>query len=268
VRRRLPAIAVAAAAVLAALAGTPADASPAHGLPPVGADVSHPQCPVFDGQALLGLPAEADLAVVGVDDGVAALPNPCLAAELRWARAATAGRPGLPVSLYLNTADPGPASARWPSGGDAAVPNPYGACRPGSTGAACAFRYGWSLAAADTARVAAPAGTTWWLDVESANTWSGTRAANLAVLEGMAAAIRAAGGTPGVYANRSDWRTIVGPVPASSPLRDVPTWLAGATTQAGAAENCRHATLTGGGRVALTQYLDPLLAVDGDVACS
>jgi hypothetical protein len=261
--RRLVALLVASGAGIAAFGGAHAGAHAA--VPPdaVGADVSHPQCPVFAGQPFLGLPGTVRFAVVGVNDGVATATNPCLAGELAWAAQATGGRIGSRIALYVNTADPGTASARWPRSGA----GPYGSCEPGDAGPACAYAYGSALARDDLARVPAPAGTRWWLDVESANTWSGTRLANRAVLEGMADALGAAGARPGLYANRTDWAAIIGRVPASSPLHELPTWLAGATTRAGALENCSHPTLPGGGRIELAQFLPLLGTVDLDVRC-
>lgn len=255
---RALAIVVTAGAAIAALAGPSAAPAPAvH-----GADVSFPQCPVFPGQPL-ALPNATDFAVVGVNDGVATETNGCLEVELAWA-AASAGAGS--TELYVNTADPGTASARWPRADLLGSADPYGPCAAGSPGPACAYAYGWSLAAADLDRVPSGTGRRWWLDVEAANTWTGTRAANRAVLEGMTAAFQAAGDRVGLYANRQDWAALIGRVPGSSPLWALPTWLAGATTEQGAAENCTHATLTGGGRVALSQWhgLDP---VDLDLAC-
>ncbi len=166
----------------------------------------------------------------------------------------------------MNTADPGTASARWPRQDLLGGADPYGACRPGSAGPACAYDYGWGLASDDLDRVPDGSERRWWLDVEVANTWTGTPAANRAVLEGMTGAFQAAGDRVGLYSSRRDWAALIGAVPASSPLHSLPTWLAGATTEQGAAENCTHATLTGGGRVALSQWhgLDP---VDQDLAC-
>lgn len=266
--RRLAALAVLVGAGLAAVTTSPASAAGAVPLGAVGTDVSHPQCPVFPGQALIGLPTATPFAIVGVNDGVATGTNACLEDELGWAATATAGGSGSRIAVYANTADPGTASARWPRTATLGAVDPYGACTAGSAGEACAFEYGWALAAADLGRASLPAGTTWWLDVESANTWDGTPAANRAVLEGMTTALKASGARPGLYANRSDWAAIVGRVPVASPLHDLPTWLAGATTRSGAAENCTHTTLTGGGRIELTQYVPPIGTLDADLTCT
>lgn len=265
--RRLVVAAVVAAAGLAALAA-PADASPVVPQGTVGVDVSFPQCsafPAFPGP-ILTLPPSAPFVVVGVNDGVAATVNGCLGTELGWAGTAA---PGGRVDLYLNTADPGPASARWPTTSAGSPGTPYGPCRPGSAGPACAYAYGAVIARADLAvpGLPAPSTATWWLDVEAANTWSGTTAANRAVLEGMTAALHAAGAHVGVYAARSDWTEIVGTVPATSPLYGLHTWLAGAITLTGAEENCTHAPLTAGGRIDLAQYKPVADTIDSDLAC-
>ncbi|MCU1473783.1 hypothetical protein [Amnibacterium sp.] len=265
--RRLVVTAAAAAAALAALAG-PADASPVVPQGTVGVDVSFPQCSAFPGfpGPILTLPLSSSFVVVGLNEGVAATVNDCLGTELAWAGTPARDRR---VDLYLNTADPGPTSARWPTSSVGSPGTPYGQCRAGDAGPACAYAYGAVLARADLAvpGLPAPATATWWLDVESANTWSGTTAAHRAVLEGMTAALHAAGAHVGVYAARGDWTGIVGTVPATSPLYGVHTWLAGATTAAGAAENCTHAPLTAGGRIDLAQYTGFADTVDSDLAC-
>jgi hypothetical protein len=265
--RRLVVAVAAVAAGLSAIAG-PADATSVVPQGTVGVDVSFPQCSAFPGfrGPILALPPSAPFVVVGVNEGVAATVNDCLGTELGWARAAARGGR---VDLYLNTADPGPASARWPTSSAGSPGTPYGPCRAGNPGPACAYAYGAVLARADLAvpGLPAPASATWWLDVESANTWSGTTAANRAVLEGMTAVLHAAGAHVGAYASRSDWTGIVGTVPATSPLFGLHTWLAGAITLAGAEENCTHAPLTAGGRIDLAQYKPVADTIDSDLAC-
>jgi hypothetical protein len=50
-------------------------------------------------------PRGAAFGVIGVNGGRAFTRNPCLAAQLRWARRTSAGRP----AFYANTGNPGPA---------------------------------------------------------------------------------------------------------------------------------------------------------------
>ncbi len=154
--------------------------------------------------------------------------------ELYWAVSSSTGAANQPkASLYVNTGDPGNVANNqpvtdWPSSGN----TPYGACTTttvtiGSTGdlvgadsTACAWMYGaqaaneaasWlaSEAASDnngSPPVSVPTGPgayPWWLDVETGNSWQGGsagQAMNVAVLQGMVAALQAAGATTiGIY---------------------------------------------------------------------
>ncbi|WP_091542494.1 hypothetical protein [Modestobacter sp. DSM 44400] len=242
------------------LAGpTAADAAPA--APSTGGyDVSHPQCGTT-------LPSTRAFAIVGVNGGTAATTNPCLAPQLRWAAASSGAVPTQPkVQLYVNTANPGQVIDQvttWPTTGQ----NRYGTC-DGSNSAACSYQYGKERAANDvrildpaarSAGVSVAAGAyTWWLDVETGNTWqtgsSAALARNRATLEGMAESLTAAGGRVGIYSTSTQWRQIVGTVPSASSLSPLPSWLAGATTLNGARTNCAKAPLTRG-PVVLAQYV-------------
>lgn len=261
----LTAVAAVAAVVLvpsAALAATR----------PSGIDVSYPQCSDDGtGSGIVALPQPGAFAVVGVNTGLATGTNPCLAAELAWAGTAPGGA-GVPaVALYVNTANPGLDAAWWPASNrlqhGGTVHNPRGTCRH-RAGAACAYVYGYSLAHDDATRRGVPdaASSTWWLDVETANSWSSDRAANRAALEGMVAGFRAARATAGLYATRQHWVEVAGAVPGSSTLAALPGWLAGATTRSGAAANCSHAPLPAAGRIRMTQYT-VTGGLDRDLAC-
>jgi hypothetical protein len=267
---RLVLAAVAAATVLlgaptAALAAEPTPKV----LSTVGHDVSRPQC---IGTGTLVLPTEQAFGIVGVNAGVANTTNPCLDSELAWASASTGATRQPGVAVYVNTANPGLAASWWPAANRSLlgtpVDPPSGVCKH-RAGRACAYVYGYSLAEQDLLRPALgmPTGTIWYLDVEEANTWSTDVVANRAVLEGMTAAFAAAGARVGLYANRTDWHRFLGSVPRSSSLYRLPTWLAGAITPGGAAENCTHAPLTGGGRITLTQFLPVDATVDSNLSC-
>ena len=156
-----------------AAVAAPAEAAPAAG---PGHDISHPDC----GDEF---PNGSAFGVVGINSGRPFSANPCLAAQYRWA----AGRPG-GAAVYVNTGNPAPRSAHyWPRSGstDPAL------CRDSSstTDPGCAYDYGWH-AAADALRTGetlgpAVLGHTWWLDVETSNTWNGNGVANTALLQGM-----------------------------------------------------------------------------------
>ena len=171
------------------------------------------------------------------------------------------------VQLYLNTANPGQVLDQvttWPTSGE----NRYGAC-DGENTVACSYQYGVERAAnsvrgifAPAARAAGlptgPAGYTWWLDVETGNTWqTGSTAAlarNRATLEGMTDHLTSLGARVGVYSTGRQWRQIVGTVPPSSSLTPLRSWLAGATTLDGAIDNCDDPPLTRG-PVVHSQYV-------------
>jgi hypothetical protein len=243
---------------------------------PAGYDVSYPLC----GRAL---PVGAAFAVVGVNGGLANNANPCLATELAWA-AATPGLTGPrqpPVSLYLNTADPGNRVADWPTQavGNVAGATPYGGC-DGSWSPACGYLYGelrgassYQLAVAANSPVA-PASVPWWLDVETVSSWAkptdqpGWAAANIATIQGFVAGLRVSGaaGPIGFYSTRLQWRQITDLDATTSPSRfpaSSPDWVAGLGSLGRAQARCSESF--SGAPVKLAQYTTA--GLDGDYAC-
>jgi hypothetical protein len=250
------------AAWLAALAGS------AQAVSTTGYDISYPQCNA-------SFPASPGFGIVGVNGGRPYSANPCLGtgdgpSELSWA--------GMNAQLYANTADPGPAlSTHWPNG-QTSPQQCNTAANPGSDTAQCAYDYGWNAAGdsyQDTvnAYVAlgwAPSGATrtpvanaWWLDVESANSWTSNTSFNVDALQGEADYLKSVGAASvGFYATASDWQTITG---ATTSFAAYASWLPGASSLAQAQANCNGAGVTGGG-IALTQY--PSGGFDGDYRCA
>ena len=247
-------------AVAAAILAVPGTASAAPTT--VGYDVSYPQC----GSSL---PKERAFAVVGVNGGLSTKANPCLSTQLAWASKSSGAVPDQPkAQLYLNTANPGEVRTQvttWPRTGS----TPYGTC-DGSNSHACSYQYGWERAknsvtaffvpAAKAAGIdTSPDGYTWWLDVETMNTWqSGSSAAlarNRATLEGMAAYLTSEDAEVGLYSTIFQWIQVAGSVPDDSPLAELPSWLAGATSLSGARSNCSKSALVPDGEVTMTQYV-------------
>ena len=186
-----------------------------------------------------------------MSDGVAFSDNPCLVAEYTWA----AGAPR-PASFYMNTADPGAQSVHWTAPG----PKP---CSGASSDAGCAYNYGWNAAShafsyAD-AQTGVAARSAWWLDIETANTWSSTTALNSADIHGMVDFFTGRSVTVGIYSTGFQWNQITGGLTLG-----VPNWLAGASSTAQAVNWCTTANPFSGGRVAMVQYTT---TVDTDVAC-
>ncbi len=240
----------AAACSVLMLAGTHAQAAAAAG---PGNDVSWPQC----GKTL---PRGQTFAIVGVNNGLANTTNPCLATQLSWAGTSKGGTGQPLVALYVNTANPGTAGSWWPNSntyGGTKVSNPYGECTAGSVDEACSYMYGYAKAYDDAniRGISNAAAYTWWLDVETGNSWSASKGANRADLEGMAAYFASIGARTGLYSTGTQWNQIVGTVPSSSNLYRLQSWLAGARSLVGAKRNCSDAPLTAGGKVTVTQYV-------------
>ncbi len=164
-----------------------------------GYDISYPQC---GGP----FPTSPAFGIVGVNAGIVFSPNPCLGtgdgpSELAWAG-------GTAAQLYANTGNPGPAlSTHWPNGQTSPrVCNT--AALPGADTADCAYDYGWNAAANSyKAAVAAyvslglapagatrtPTANTWWLDVETTNSWRSNVSLNVADLQGAVAYLQSVG---------------------------------------------------------------------------
>ena len=258
-----------AAAVLASLAIVTASGAAAYagqqGTGPTGNDVSYPQC----GQTL---PSGQAFGIVAVNDGLANTTNPCLADEISWAQDSAGAARQPKASLYVNTADPGNHGVTdWPVNNTdpvtgRQVTDPYGTCA-GSNNPACAWQYGWDLAAIDaqTRGVPDPGRYRWWLDVETINSWASSTKNNRADLEGMVSYFRHIGATAGLYSTPRQWDPIVGTVSQASPLYRLPDWIPGAKTLSQAKKNCRLTPLTGGGVITVTQWKTP--PVNSDLSC-
>src|SRR4051812_37666154 len=189
-------VAVLGAAVLAAGIGTAAVA-----LGRYGNDISWPQC----GGAF---PTKAGVGIIGVTGGRPFTQNPCLAAEWQWATTAK----GAPA-YYMNLNNTG-----------AADPAGYGA-----QAAAYALNYASSQTGASSA-----VNHTWWIDVETANTWSSNQAANAAVVQGALKYLKQHTAKPvGFYPPGYQGGVTTGGV-----RRGAPVWAAGASSAASAPSMC------------------------------
>jgi hypothetical protein len=271
---------------------------------PVGNDISYPQCggtfpskPAFGIVGVNGGLANELNPCLGPSSAYPSYKQ----SELFWAASVPTGGTSQPkASLYLNTADPGniyngKPVADWPTSGT----TPHGTCKTttvttnsgtftvGQNSPACAWQYGYNRAAQDASWLTSAAsaiaaqsppvsvpGTAssypWWLDVETANSWrSGTsgQAMNVADLQGMIAALAAAGATViGSYSTSFQWNQITGGTTSSAAgsLFGIPDWIPGASSQTGAVRNCKLKSFTGG-RVAITQWT--ARSIDNDHAC-
>ena len=199
--------------------------------------------------------------------GTGTTTNPCLAQQLAWGDRVTTDGVPTHADVYVNTANPGHLADWWPTAdltrAGSPVANPAGRCA-GAEDAACSYVYGYSVDV--SARGVSDASTrTWWLDVETMNSWSWDRQSNLAAVEGMAAAIHAAGADVGVYSTQRQWGLVVGDATPSVALAGAPSWIAGATSRTGALANCSAGSLTPAGRVRMVQWVQH--GLDHDIAC-
>ncbi len=220
-------------------------------------DISWPQC----GGPYPPTPAYG---IVGVNGGIVFSANPCLAEQLTWAGGAAAG-------FYANTGNPGPAlSSHWPLGQTLPM-----ACDPATPdSAACAYDYGYNAAADSYANAgagfsalgltASPAASTWWLDVETANSWQDDVSLNIANLQGAVDYLTSVAqvASVGFYSTAYQWGVITG---GTSVFAAHPSWVAGASDALDASLSCGGTGFTGGG-IALAQY--PSGGFDADLRCA
>ena len=235
--------------ILPAYAATPAPAGS------TGYDISWPQCPS-------SFPAGGAFGIVGVTNGLAFSSNPCLSGEYAWA----SSRP-YAAGLYINTGNPETASSNWAGRAGVGPRTCTTANLADPSNVDCAYNYGWN-AATDALRVAAAnvgaaaRSLPWWLDVEIANSWNGTAAANSSTVQGYIDYQRTQStGTVGIYSTGYQWGQITGGYPVPS----APDWLAGASSVTEAASLCNPANSFSGGPMQLVQY--PSGGFDANYVC-
>jgi hypothetical protein len=108
--------------------------------------------------------------------------------------------------------------------------------------------------------VAAGPGRQWWLDVETANSWSGDTGANTSVIAGALAYLRGQQVDVGIYSTRYQWGLITG----GAQIPSVPNWVPGARSAAEAPGFCAAGRSFTGGPVVMTQFTT---AFDFDYLC-
>ena len=243
-------VTAALSAVLTLGSSGPAIAAPRSTAPTVGYDVSYPQC---GGR----LPKDPAFGIIGVSDGLAYGQNPCLSLQYAWALKA----PRTPA-FYMNTGNPGTATTRtswYRQDGPAACSE---ANQPG-----CAYNYGWFAAkaafeyAASQSSLAATTSAEWWLDVETANSWSTDTALNVVDIQGSIDFLRSKVMTVvGVYSTGYQWGQITGGEQFDA---TIPNWVAGALNAKGAPALCSSGF--SGGAVRYVQYVSG--GFDANYAC-
>jgi hypothetical protein len=202
------------AALLALLPTTShASTAPTPGRATQGVDIGWPNCPVGMGiperrtQGQPMPPTGAAFAVLGLTNGPAFYPNPCLASQVRYVRARH-----LWTGVYSIVSYPTAAQlARY--GGSGALPTRlYRAAQ-----AEARFNLD-TMHQAGIAR--APM---MWVDVEPVRgwPWSGIKADNNTVISGVIAAYQQAGMRVGLYSYKSGWNEITG----GRRITGLPTWV-------------------------------------------
>jgi hypothetical protein len=203
-----------------------------------GRDIGWPQCPNdvgFRGRNGLGQPMPEEgvkFVIIGVTNGRAFTPNPCLDRHLGWVRSHHVHAAAYAFATYPTRAQ----LRRYRHSG------PYDGGRflggLGNAGHAAA-RY--------NVRVMQQHGFTTphvWLDVEpsSSRPWSGRRTWNRAVVRGWVQAYHEAGYTVGFYSTTSLWDHILGPLRLG-----LPEWrTAGPTSSSAALRRCGERGFQGG----------------------
>jgi hypothetical protein len=227
---------------------------------PVGLDVSWPQCNDE-------LPASNGFAIVGVNRGRTYSENDCLSAQLEWA--------GRTADVYLNTANPGPHnSIYWPVGDS----GPVRCDRHDEDSHECAYLYGWNAAADGYARVVAAhrslgwadadddrvaTSSTWWLDVETANSWRVDHSLNVAALHGAVDFLESMDVEEvGFYSTPLLWWRVTR---GTDDFVEYPAWHAGGHTRSGAEDRCDDRGFTGG-ELRMVQWVED--GLDRNVRCA
>jgi hypothetical protein len=226
-----------------------------------GHDISHPEC----GQEP---PSGGAFGIVGINYGRPFSTNPCLQAQYRWAT----GRPS-GAAVYVNTGNPAPTSAHyWPRSGSS---DPAQCTDSDSTtDPGCAYDYGWHAAAyaltAGRQLGTAVLARTWWLDVETSNTWNGDGKSNTAVLQGMYDYLHSHGvARVGLYSTGYQWQKITDGYTVSTaadyrdtwspavtpdyPLHEAPLWVATGGNSSSALAKC--STSFTGGPTRMVQFI-------------
>src|SRR5438270_4435620 len=217
-----------------------------------GYDVSWPQCSGKNGTgpAARSMPSTGvRYVILGLTHGAGHTVNPCLGAQLSWAK-----EHHVPVGAYLVPTYPTKAQLA------AASTGPYGtcgndtACRLGNDGAQQATD------ALETMKQQGVPAPMVWVDVEfrRSPSWSHNHANNAQVIDGVFTGLRTAAMPYGIYTTSYMWSHIVGEWKV-----DAPNWLpAGSAKSDDAKTICRHSGT--GGTTWLGQYTHGL---DQDLTC-
>lgn len=203
-----------------------------------GVDVSWPNCSASIPKASFG--------IVGVTGGLNFTKNSCLKAEASHFTN---------LSLYTNTGYPGKSTGLNYQSAPKACDTSDLDC--------LAYNYGYNAAqfAFNYAQNSGVYANTWWLDVETMNSWSSVDE-NKGSLQGQIDALKDSGiNTVGIYSTTYQWGVIT-----DGWQNNLPSWGATTWTQARQAAKYCHGHEFTGGPSYLMQYT-PKRSLDRDVAC-
>jgi hypothetical protein len=215
-------VASAASGVLAATNPYPSGQS--------GYDVSYPQCG--------GAKPSGSFGIVGVNGGRPFSSNACLAGEYAAATGPIA------ASLYINTGYSGAYGKSTTTGCSTSSSSVPGTSRQ---------RQAWAIGCSEAStsmtyatQQGAKVLAAWWLDVETANSWSSSNLSlNRYAIQGAVTRLAQSGAPVGIYSSASMWTAITGsgftPVGAAAdwetaggscsvPFNSSPVWLLQSTT--------------------------------------
>jgi len=204
----------------------------------IGVDVGYPNCSASIPNVSFG--------IVAVTGGLGFHPNPCLKTEAANFKN---------LSFYVSAGYPGKSYGLKYNGSPKSCTSSDLDC--------LAYDYGYNagLYAVNYAKSSEVHSLTWWLDVETINSWTNDPAQNQNSLQGEHAALMAAGATTvGVYSTTDQWDSLTGSWLNKWPSWGATTW----TTAKQAATYCTGHEFTGGPSY-LMQYLGSTL--DHDYAC-
>lgn len=215
--------------------------------PVLGADISWPQCPKGMGipeRPSEGMPMpipEAEYVIIGLTNGPAFTPNPCLADQVQWAADRQLMTGAYSVLSYPDAEQLAEHGESGPYDADKRL----GRLR----------NVGYQQAAYNVAnmRRAGLQSPVVWLDVEPVRIWewSDDKVANAAIVEGSAKGYREAGLDIGVYSTPYMWGEIVGGFEMG-----VPEWrAAGQTSRAEATNRCGADWSIQGGPAVMGQWV-------------
>ncbi len=230
-----------------------------------GNDISYPNCGA-------SFPAGSTFGIVGVTGGRAFSKNSCLGSEFTTA-SGISDATALPA-LYMNLNAPvGPTARQGLTG-------PAGSCSRKDK-ACIAYNYGYNAAEAahNYAQTASASSGSWWLDIETANSWSAQPSLNQDTISGAVYFFYSESLAIGFYSTPSQWAAITGsstwspsyPPPSSPTSTSTPTSTPYPVWEAGASQSNPEAICKGGGFAGaspeLVQYWSSTTNLDTDYAC-